>query len=142
MAEMTGRKPPKEPQAHIIKLNFAELDSLEEMLGETAQGEQLLDAKLLLRAKEKMEEQIAAEEAERIEWEAGRIDVRAFHRPEEALAYAGLKRQGFSERQMKCILRIIQSEKNQMDLNELMGTFDPEMDMETIETITELILQG
>lgn len=142
VAEMTGRKPPKEPQAHIIKLNFAELDSLEKMLGETAQGEQLLDARLLLRAKKKMEEQIAAEEAERIEWEAGRIDVRAFHRPEEALAYAGLKRQGFSERQMKCILRIIQSAKNQMDLNELLGTFDPEMDMETIETITELILQG
>lgn len=142
VAELTGEQAPEKPQMHVIPLNPAELDKLEELLEEMPEGEQMLDAKLLMRAKQEMEEQIAAEEAERIEWEAGRIDVRAFQKPEEALAYAGLKRQGFSERQMKCILRIIQSGESGMDENELLGTFDPEMDMETIEMITDLILQG
>lgn len=142
VAELLGKEVPKEPPRHVIQLNPVELEKLSGMLEEGTDRGQMLDAELLMQAREEMEKQITEEEEERARQEASRIDVRSFERPEEALAYTGLKRQGFLDTQIKCILRIVQSEKPGMDVDDLLATFDPKMDMETIEMITELVLQG
>ena len=86
-----------------------------------------------------MEEEIEREEAERARQEEKRINVHTFLLPEEAIAYAKLKKTGFLDPQIKCILRLVQ-EGIQSDPEELLKSFDAQMDLETVELLVQFML--
>ena len=51
------------------------------------------------------------------------------------MTYAKLKKAGFGEPQIKCILQL--AEKKTMTTEEILGTFDREMDRHTVELLVE-----
>lgn len=138
VAELTQAELPEKPEGHIFRLNLEELGELVRAM-EVQPSQPRLDGELLKRTKEKMEEEIEREEAERARQEEKRINVHTFLLPEEAIAYAKLKKTGFLDPQIKCILRLVQ-EGIQSDPEELLKSFDAQMDLETVELLVQFML--
>ena len=63
------------------------------------------------------------------------MNVNDLKTPEMAMTYAKLKKAGFGEPQIKCILQL--AEKKTMTTEEILGTFDREMDRHTVELLVE-----
>lgn len=99
----------------------------------------MLDQDLINRTKEEMAVQIKREEEERERQEGSRIDVHALT-TEEAIAFAKLKKAGFEEVQTKSMLRLIRKDMV-MTVDEILNTFDPELDLNTIDVMVDLILK-
>ena len=138
VAELTQAELPEKPEGHIFRLNLEELGELVRAM-EAQPSQPRLDGELIKRTKEKMEEEIEREEAERARQEEKRINVHTFLLPEEAIAYAKLKKIGFPDPQIKCILRLVQ-EGIQSDPDELLKSFDAQMDLETVELLVQFML--
>lgn len=139
VAEMMGGQPPQKPEKHIFHLTFEELDTLVKKLDEDPENIMMIDEKLLNKTRKEMEAEISREEAEEAEWERNRVNVREFKTPGEAVTYAKMKKAGFLEPQMKRILTLVQKEGGTMTPDEIMATFDPEMDMETVGMMVEFM---
>ncbi len=139
VAELMGKEPPKAPEKHIFHIDMQELDMLVRKLEEEPEEPMILDAGLLKRTREELENQMKREEEEREKAAQNRVDVREFQTPEEAVAYAKLSKAGFHKPQIKCILQLLSGKKKNIRIEEILGTFDPEMDMETVETMVRLM---
>lgn len=140
VAEILNRELPERPESHVLQLSFDELDALMKKLDESPEQGLYLNQALLDKAREEMEEEVRREEAEQEEMERSRIDVREFQTTEEAIAFAGLKKAGFSEPQMKSILRLVQRDTVHMTMEEILNTFDPELDLDTVDMMVELMI--
>ena len=140
VAELMGKEPPEKPQEHIFYMNMLELDMLVKKLEEKPEEHIILDADLLRQTRDEMESQIKREEEEKERIRKNHVDVREFQTPEEAVAYAKLVKAGFAEPQIKCVLRLLQGKKKGISVEEILGTFDPEMDMETVEIMVDLMV--
>lgn len=139
VAEKIGREPEKKPESHIIRLSYEEFSALAMKLEEEPEDRIMLDQELINRTKEEMAVQIKREEEERERQERSRIDIHALT-TEEAIAFAKLKKAGFEEAQTKSMLRLIR--KNMvMTVDEILNTFDPELDLETVDVMVDLILK-
>lgn len=121
-------------------MNMLELDMLVKKLEEKPEEHIILDADLLRQTRGEMESQIKREEEEKERIRKNHVDVREFQTPEEAVAYAKLVKAGFAEPQIKCVLRLLQGKKKGISVEEILGTFDPEMDMETVEIMVDLMV--
>lgn len=139
VAEKIGREPEKKPESHIIRLSYEELSALVTKLEEKPEDRIMLDQDLINRTKEEMAVQIKREEEERERQEGSRIDVHALT-TEEAIAFAKLKKAGFEEAQTKSMLRLIRKDMV-MTVDEILNTFDPELDLNTIDVMVDLILK-
>lgn len=141
VAELTGKEPPEEPGEHIFHLSFEELGALVEELEKEPEEHIQLDAGLIQKTRDEIAAQAEweAEEAERME--RARVKIQDFKKPEEAIVYAGLKKAGFGEPQMKSILRLVQGQRNTIDPETVFAVFDPEMDLETVDMLAELFLK-
>lgn len=139
VAELMGKEPPKAPEEHIFYIDMQELDMLVRKLEEEPEEPMILDAGLLKRTREELENQMKREEEEREKAAQNRVDVREFQTPEEAVAYAKLSKAGFHKPQIKCILQLLLGKKKNIRIEEILGTFDPEMDMETVEMMVRLM---
>lgn len=140
VAEILNMELPEKPESHVLQLSFDELDALMKKLDESPEQGLYLNQALLEKAREELEEDVRREEAEQEEMERSRIDVREFQTTEEAIAFAGLKKAGFSEPQMKSILRLIQGDTVHMTMEEILNTFDPELDIDTVDMMVELMV--
>lgn len=140
VAELMGADPPKEPEEYIFRLDLQELDMLVKKLEEPADRGVVLNADLLRDTKNAVEAQIKKEEEEQERIRASKVDVRNFQTPEEALAYAKMVKAGFAEPQIKCILQLLGEKKKNRSVEDILGTFDPEMDLETVEIMVNLML--
>lgn len=141
VAEMMKEELPEKPASHIWNLSIEELALLNKKLNDEPKSQVMLDEDFLQSAKEDIEKEIQKQREKQEQMERMRINVRDFRTTEEALVYASLKKNGFREEQMKKILTLVQESKGQIGQAEVLGTFDPEMDMETINLITDLMLQ-
>lgn len=140
VAELMGADPPKEPEEYIFRLDLQELDMLVKKLEEPADKGVVLNADLLRDTKNAVEAQIKEEEEEQERIRASKVDVRNFQTPEEALVYAKMVKAGFAEPQIKCILQLLGEKKKNRSVEDILGTFDPEMDLETVEIMVNLML--
>lgn len=135
IAEISGDAPPDKPDSRIFRLSFEELDLLVKKLDEDPENIMLLDENLLEKTKQEIKEQIGKEDMQRRDWEKTHINVRDFRTPEEAVAFAKLKKTGFTEEQIKNILCLVPDKT----VEELLEVFDPKMDAETVVIITNLM---
>lgn len=140
VAELLGTELPEKPHQYIFKLNYEELDQLAEQLQEKSFGTIVLDQEFLQRAKQDVDQQIKLEAEKQAYIEMNKIDVREFQTPEEVLTFSALKKRNFSNSQIKVLLKLVRGGRERMDINAILETFDPKMDMETIEMITEMLL--
>lgn len=140
VADLLGTELPEKPQQYIFRLDYEELDQLVEQLKEAPPGKIVLDQDLIHKAKEAVDQQIKTENEKQAYIQMNQIDVREFKTPEEALAFSALKKKNFSNPQIKTLLKLVRGDRERMDLNAILETFDPQMDMETIEMMTEMLL--
>lgn len=138
IAELLGEDMPEKPERHIFHMTFEELGKLVEKLDEDPESIMFLDEELLNKTREELEEQLRKEELERQEQEKLHVNINDLKTPEQAITFAKLKKAGFKEPQMKCILQL--AEKKRMTTEEILGTFDCQMDMETVELLAEYML--
>lgn len=140
VAKLMGKEPPEKPEEHIFYMDMQELDMLVKKLEERPEEHIILDADLLRQTRDEMEKQIKRDKEERECIRRTHVDVREFQTPEEAVAYAKMVKTGFAEPQIKCVLQLLQGKKNSISVEEILGTFDPEMDMETVELMVNLMI--
>lgn len=139
VAEKLGRESEKKPENRIVTLSYEELDALKRKLDEEPEGGIILDHELISRTREEMVAQIKKEEEEQEQKKRSQIDVRELT-TEEAIAYTKLKKAGFTVAKIKSILRLVQ-EKKTMTVDEILNTFDSELDLETVDVMVDLILK-
>lgn len=139
VAEKLGREPEKKPENRIVTLSYEELDAVKRKLDEEPEGGIILNQELISRTREEMVAQIKKEEEEQEQIKRSQIDVRELT-TEEAIAYTKLKKAGFTVAKIKSILRLVQ-EKKPMTVDEILNTFDPELDLDTVDIMVELLLK-
>ncbi|MGN0141698.1 MAG: VirD4-like conjugal transfer protein, CD1115 family [Roseburia sp.] len=138
VAEMLKEDIPEKPQSHIWELTLEEIGVLNEKLQAAESAPVMLNEDLLNTARALADEKIAKQIKENEELEKSRINVREFTNPEEALVFAKLKNSGFGEGQTKKILTLTDG---YMSMEEILAVFDPEMDMDTVNLMVDLIMQ-
>lgn len=140
VAEILKKELPELPENHVLQLSLEELEALMKKLNQVPEQGIFLDQALLDQTRAEMLEEVRREAAEQEELERRHIDVREFQTIEEAVAFAGLKKAGFSELQMKSILRMVQRDTVHMTMEEILNTFDPELDIDTVDRMVELMV--
>lgn len=138
LSELLGEELPQKPESHIFHLTFEELGVLVEKLEENPESIMTLDEELLSKTREELEAQLWREELERQEQEKLHVNISELKTPEQAITFAKLKKAGFKEPQMKSILQL--TEKHVMTTEEILGTFDSEMDRETVDLLVGFLL--
>lgn len=134
IADMIHEEPPARPVSHICRVSFGELEQLKNMLEQEPEPI-TLDSALLEKAKKELEEAVREEKAKEKEEESRHVNIKEFQNSEEALLYAKLKKEGFTEAKAKLVLPLYR----QMKQEEILGTFDTGMDEETIRMMVELM---
>lgn len=134
IADMVHEEPPARPVSHICRVSFGELEQLKNMLEQEPEPI-TLDSALLEKAKKELEEAVMEEKAKEKEEESRHVNIKEFQNSEEALLYAKLKKEGFTEAKAKLVLPLYRRMKQE----EILGTFDAGMDEETIRMMVELI---
>lgn len=135
IADLLGEEAPPKPINHIFQLTLEELDVLVDKLDENPDQVMSLDDELLRHTRDEIEAELQEEEIKRKEDAKLHVNVNDLKTPEMAMTYAKLKKAGFGEPQIKCILQL--AEKKTMTTEEILGTFDREMDRHTVELLVE-----
>ena len=135
IADLLGEEAPPKPINHIFQLTLEELDALVDKLDENPDQVMSLDDELLRHTRDEIEAELQEEEIKRKEDAKLHVNVNDLKTPEMAMTYAKLKKAGFGEPQIKCILQL--AEKKTMTTEEILGTFDREMDRHTVELLVE-----
>ena len=135
IADLLGEEAPPKPINHIFQLTLEELGVLVDKLDENPDQVMSLDDELLRHTRDETEAELQEEEIKRKEDAKLHVNVNDLKTPEMAMTYAKLKKAGFGEPQIKCILQL--AEKKTMTTEEILGTFDREMDRHTVELLVE-----
>lgn len=138
IADLTGGRQPEKPIPRVIELSLGELAALNEL--ETVPKEEpvKLDVELLREARENFQEMLRREEEQRLLEEEAKINPKDFKSPEEAIAYAKLKKAGFANKNMKMILALVH-EGSAYGINEILSSFDSQMDEETVRILVGIM---
>ena len=105
-----------------------------------------LDETLLERARQALEEAVKEETQEQMEeetqgqmkGEAWQINTKKFQDPEEAICYAQLKKEAFTDEQIRLILPL--AARHCMMTDDILAVFDAGMDTETISLLVEQMI--
>ena len=135
IADLLGEEAPPKPINHIFQLTLEELGALVDKLDENPDQIMSLDDELLRHTRDEIEAELQEEEIKRKEDAKLHVNVNDLKTPEMAITYAKLKKAGFGEPQIKCILQL--AEKKTMTTEEILGMFDREMDRHTVELLVE-----
>lgn len=140
VADLTGGRQPEKPKQRVISLSLEELAALSKRMEDEEEEPFKLDEDLLLKSKEELLEKLRREKEQRVREELEKINPKDFQTPEEALAYAELKKAGFPNKNIKTILALIQ-QGSKYGINEILGSFDSQMDEQTVQLLVAVMLK-
>ena len=145
VTDLMQAEPPEKPDTRIWQLSFEELMQLDHILGQESEPVPL-DETLLERARQALEEAVKEETQEQMEeetqgqmkGEAWQINTKKFQDPEEAICYAQLKKEAFTDEQIRLILPL--AARHCMMTDDILAVFDAGMDTETISLLVEQMI--